>query len=79
MTMELLENPANFTALVATAASNESAAHLKPEVSNVLVQVSIEIQSQIKDVVAQYTILFPKLVSPSQSTEEIDKAANEYF
>jgi hypothetical protein len=52
MTMELLENPANFTALVATAASNESAAHLKPEVSNVLVQVSIEIQSQIKDVVA---------------------------
>ena len=43
MTMELLENPANFTALVTTATNNESVAHLKPEVSNVLVQISIEI------------------------------------
>ena len=37
------------------------------------------LQVQIKDLVAQYAILFPKQVSPTQSTEEIDKAANEYF
>ena len=44
-----------------------------------MVKVSMECQVQIKDLVAQYAILFPKQVSPTQSTEEIDKAANEYF
>jgi len=29
--------------------------------------------------VAQYAILFPRQVGPTQSTEEIDRAANEYF
>ena len=37
MTMELLENPANFTALVSNAYNNESHAHLGPEAANVLV------------------------------------------
>ena len=50
-----------------------------PEAQNILVKISQDVQYQIKDLVAQYTILFPKQVGPTQSTEEIDKAANEYF
>jgi hypothetical protein len=29
--------------------------------------------------IAQYAVLFPRQVSPTQGTDEIDKAANEYF
>jgi len=45
----------------------------------VLVKISQDVQYQIKDLVAQYAILFPRQVGPTQSTEEIDRAANEYF
>lgn len=34
---------------------------------------------QIRDLVAQYAVLFPRQVEPAQNTEEIDKAANDYF
>ena len=37
MTMELLENPANFTALVSNAQNDENNSHLSPEAGNVLV------------------------------------------
>ena len=43
MTMELLENPANFTALITTAQNNETLTHLEPEVTNILVKISIEL------------------------------------
>ena len=53
--------------------------HFPPEAQGVLLKLSQDTQNQIKDIVAQYAILFPRQVGPTQSTEEIDKAANEYF
>ena len=79
MTMEHLENPANFQALVNPAQVAENTGLEDQHQIGILVKISAECQIQIKDLVAQYAILFPKQVSPTQSTEEIDKAANEYF
>ena len=79
MTMEHLENPANFQSLVQSPTQFELHPYFPPEAQGVLVKISYDVQYQIKDLVAQYTILFPRQVGPTQSTEEIDKAANEYF
>ena len=77
MTMEHLENPANFQALVNPQTDGENEVDINRQ--GIMIKISLECQVQIKDLVAQYAILFPKQVSPTQSTEEIDKAANEYF
>ena len=79
MTMEHLENPANFQALVSPQADGENDEGVDIARQGIMIKISLECQVQIKDLVAQYAILFPKQVSPTQSTEEIDKAANEYF
>ena len=75
MTMDHLENLANFQALVNLAQVAENIGLEDQHQIGILVKISVE----IKDLVAQCAILFPKQFSPTQSTEEIDKAANEYF
>lgn len=49
MTLELLENPANFSSLVATAQQSEG---FPAETSGALIQLSLEVQTAIKEAVA---------------------------
>ena len=52
MTMEHLENPANFQSLVQSPAQFELHPHFPPEAQGVLVKISYDVQYQIKDLVA---------------------------